>query len=282
MLHVEDNAIYRQASYMPPLPVRPAGRTPELYVPVMGRLSSHGGFDLQSIARHFSVHVVTGGTGWFESAGRVFPVKAGDVFVHFPGRHVRYRDCREAPWRYTYFNFEGQAAEWVLELAGLTAETPCREGGYDQRLEPLFREVETAYAGIACPPLFPLTMAWRLGEALAALHRAPRPDGLERDIAAATRFLLDQEYRTCPSLLEIARRLGVTRFTVFRRFREAYGLSPKQYLDELRLDQASRLLRESRSSVKEIARACGFASLPYFSRAFRRRFRLSPSQWREP
>lgn len=64
-----------------------------------------------------------------------------------------------------------------------------------------------------------------------------------------------------------------------RAFGEHFGISPKQYLNKLRMNQALELLMENKLSVKEIAFACGFSDEKYFSRAFRSRYGYPPSHF---
>jgi transcriptional regulator GlxA family with amidase domain len=78
----------------------------------------------------------------------------------------------------------------------------------------------------------------------------------------------------------LARELGVS-YSWFRHTFAAYtGLSPHQYLLELRLVRARGLLTETELSVKEIAMLTGFEDELYFSRLFRQKLNLTPSQWR--
>jgi AraC-like DNA-binding protein len=58
------------------------------------------------------------------------------------------------------------------------------------------------------------------------------------------------------------------------------GLSPHQYLLEFRLAHARSLLAETRMSIKEVATQSGFGDEFYFSRLFRRKLHVSPSEWR--
>lgn len=68
----------------------------------------------------------------------------------------------------------------------------------------------------------------------------------------------------------------------FRRvFREAYGCAPSEYLMRLRLERACDLLRaEGDYSVSETAEMCGFSSLYYFSRAFKKHMGITPGRYR--
>jgi AraC-like DNA-binding protein len=61
-------------------------------------------------------------------------------------------------------------------------------------------------------------------------------------------------------------------------FRESYG-GAISFFNELKLDEAKRLIREGRLNFTEIADALGFTSLHYFSRLFKKKTGLSPSEY---
>ncbi|QHW30892.1 helix-turn-helix transcriptional regulator [Paenibacillus rhizovicinus] len=65
-----------------------------------------------------------------------------------------------------------------------------------------------------------------------------------------------------------------------RLFRKQTGLTPFSYLNELRLNAASEYLQHSPMTVQQISQACGFQSIHYFSRTFKKRFGVAPSEWR--
>lgn len=66
-----------------------------------------------------------------------------------------------------------------------------------------------------------------------------------------------------------------------RAFAKYFGMSPKQYLIQLRMNRALELLTENELSVKEISFACGFTNEKYFSRAFKKKYGYPPSQFRK-
>ncbi len=63
-----------------------------------------------------------------------------------------------------------------------------------------------------------------------------------------------------------------------RAFAKYFGMSPKQYLIQLRMNRALELLTESALSIKELSSACGFTDEKYFSRAFKKKYGYPPSQ----
>ena len=87
---------------------------------------------------------------------------------------------------------------------------------------------------------------------------------------------------TEPVLLEkLAREIHVSRDYLRQLFRNEFGESITRYVMRRRVEFASRLLLNSRDSVKEVAAQAGFSSEFYFSRVFRRFMGRPPSLWLE-
>jgi AraC family transcriptional regulator len=83
------------------------------------------------------------------------------------------------------------------------------------------------------------------------------------------------------SLDQLAARAGVSKFYFTRLFKNAMGVSPSRHLLTLRMDEARRLLRETKRSVVDIALDVGYANPSHFARFFRRETGLSPSDYRQ-
>jgi AraC-like DNA-binding protein/effector-binding domain-containing protein len=83
------------------------------------------------------------------------------------------------------------------------------------------------------------------------------------------------------SLSALAERAGLSPFHLQRLFRDLAGESVKQYALRLRLDRAASRLLGSAESVLAIALSSGFRNHETFTRAFRRRFGLSPLAYRK-
>jgi len=78
----------------------------------------------------------------------------------------------------------------------------------------------------------------------------------------------------------LAERAHVSERHLRRLFRDALDVSPREFVQRARLEQAQRLLCESRASVREVARRSGYASADGFSRRFEAAFRVSPRAYR--
>ena len=98
-------------------------------------------------------------------------------------------------------------------------------------------------------------------------------------LASVIEFLHDR-YRENVSSDELAEMAGLSVSHFERRFRLAFGSSPRQYLIRVRVENAATMLRETDKSITEIAHDCGFYDHAHFSRQFRRVMNCSPSDYR--
>jgi transcriptional regulator GlxA family with amidase domain len=65
-----------------------------------------------------------------------------------------------------------------------------------------------------------------------------------------------------------------------RAFRREVGMTPAAYVEAVRVDRARMLLETSETPVETIAAECGFGTVETMRRAFARRVRVSPSDYR--
>ena len=82
------------------------------------------------------------------------------------------------------------------------------------------------------------------------------------------------------ALGDVAAAIGISPIRLSRLLHARTGLGFREYLNRLRLDYATRLLRTSEISVEEVARQCGFNYASYFIRVFEKQYGLSPTRYR--
>jgi AraC family transcriptional regulator len=109
------------------------------------------------------------------------------------------------------------------------------------------------------------------------------PGTAERDpprwLKEATNYLHDNFVDEI-SIGEIGRQVGVHPVHLARVFRRFLGCTPGDFLRNIRIERASKLLGRSRLSSAEIALATGFADQSHFTKQFRRAFGLPPGEYR--
>ncbi|MDO6586275.1 GlxA family transcriptional regulator [Salipiger sp. 1_MG-2023] len=89
-------------------------------------------------------------------------------------------------------------------------------------------------------------------------------------------LVMQQHLDTPPTVAEIARRAGLSKRRLERHFRAELDLSPQAAFLEIRLSQAHHLVTHTDKSVLQVAMDCGFCDSSHLSRAFRKRFGLTP------
>ena len=91
---------------------------------------------------------------------------------------------------------------------------------------------------------------------------------------------IHENYNHGLSLNEIASHIGVSKSTALNLFRRFLHTTPVDYLIGYRLQTASWLLKNTNKKVKTIAYESGFHNVDYFCRLFKKRYHLTPSEYR--
>lgn len=138
-----------------------------------------------------------------------------------------------------------------------------------------------------------LGLAWaaRRGKAQESAPSLPKSDSLVpeqvtlddprlRQASLMVRKLGEQFSDPELSLERFAAAEGLSPRLASALIKESTGLHFKGALNELRLKEASRLLKQSKGNISEIGFAVGFQSASHFGRAFREKFGVSPSEFR--
>ena len=169
--------------------------------------------------------------------------------------------------------------------------------GHLRPLEQLYcidGRILTSAGGAAATDLFIEIVAKNYGEKLAdavlkmCLHGQQRPAdlrqrmslsstlGIRNPVLVAVIRQFEENLEQGVEIEALAASLGVSRRQVERLFQRYVGMSPKQYLNGLRLERARALLTETDMPVAEVAYGCGFNATNTFTKAFRQRYGVSP------
>jgi DNA-binding response OmpR family regulator len=78
---------------------------------------------------------------------------------------------------------------------------------------------------------------------------------------------------------DIADRVGISRVHLYRKMKELTNQTPHNFIKNLRLKQAARLLENPKQSITEVMYACGFSNSASFSTMFKNMFGMSPRDY---
>src|SRR5262249_26303238 len=204
--------------------------------------------------------------------------EAGDVIMVNPGEMhdgIPVNGAARA-WRILYLDPLLVAREIAGELAG--AEMIMRPVARDSRLAKdvvqLFTQVESSTPdGLAAEESLVRCL-------MGVLHRhgvdGPRTPAASPPVMKAIRRL-DAAPEVPTSLAELAALSGVSRFQLLRGFAREVGTTPHAYLIQRRVRLVRSLLAAGRSPA-DAALLAGFADQSHMTRAFARRFGISPGR----
>lgn len=84
------------------------------------------------------------------------------------------------------------------------------------------------------------------------------------------------------TIQDLSREIGINRTYLSNFINETYGENFNNWINRLRINEAKyKILTTSEDSLSEIARKIGFADLAHFSKIFKRKEGISPSDWKK-
>lgn len=88
---------------------------------------------------------------------------------------------------------------------------------------------------------------------------------------------IEQEYLNIDEINQVAITCNMSEFHFFRSFKQAFGISPYQYVLSKRLELAKQLIKAGDIAITQVAIQCNFPDVFTFSKAFKRHFNISPT-----
>ena len=123
----------------------------------------------------------------------------------------------------------------------------------------------------------------------AALQRAITRLPIHKEAASAkpcevilsVRDYIDRQYQKDIKIDELAEKFYYSKEYLTRLFNSQFGYSIYQYLLQVRMHKAKEYLLSTQMQIQEIAEAIGYSNANYFAKAFRHRYGMTPSMFRE-
>ena len=103
-----------------------------------------------------------------------------------------------------------------------------------------------------------------------------KDEKLMREITMAIEEnLIDSEF----NVTRLQETVGIGQKLLYRKIKQIAGVTPVEYIRNIRLEKAARLLREGRFSISEVMYMVGFTKSGYFSKCFQETFGMTPSAY---
>lgn len=225
----------------------------------------------------YVLEYVQEGEGTIELEGGDYPICKGDSYFINKQIECVYYSNPENPLRKVWINCAGTVVDGLVQFCRFTEPLVIAKVNtehYFNSVHALLREIarfgkQEAYR----------QSIQRVSDILSAIYYADSAFA-ELGLAERIRTSIDESpyYRITPD--EIAGQEHYSTRHINRVFCEQYGLTPKQYILERKIEVAGEMLAERRCSIKEIAEILGFCDEHHFMNTFKRVTGQSPGRFR--
>ena len=260
--------------------------SPEEHYPTKGHADGYN-FDIERgrILDEYQMLYLLEGEGVFSSKHvRDVHIKAGDIFLLFPGEWHTYHPMPGSPWKSYWIGYKGRNMDDRLKYGFLSLEKPVYHVGFSNDIVYLYDSaIKTAKEEPAhCQQI----LAGIVNNLLGLMYSLERSMELSRkggyvDMINRARLRIREGVEEKITVQEIADGLGSSYSNFRKLFKEFTGISPASYQQDLKLQRAKELLTGSEMKVREIVEAVGYADTANFIRKFRNIEGMTPGQYRE-
>lgn len=223
----------------------------------------------------YHILLVTAGRCEIFHQEEIYRAQAGFTALYLPGETQKY--VMQEGCSTLWCHFAGTIVPEVLDSCDL------RSGVYALPPRPAIINAYTAMIRRYHQPNMDRHANAALLELLSTLADAvhfalpPEPGDTLMPIIA----YINGNYNQSLTLDELAARAGYSKSRFSHLFTETMGISPIHYQNSLRLNAACELLTSTELTVTDVARQCGFIDPLYFSRCFRKKYAMSPTEYRK-
>jgi transcriptional regulator, araC family len=217
----------------------------------------------------YILHYVLSGEGYFN--GR--KVTAGEVFFITPKKLHQYHSSKDKPWKYFWVTFNGDMAKDLCKRYICADENGIFEFNFKTKLLGLADNILAEES--------PINSARALGYFFLLMSYHEKKDEFCGNyyIQEAKKYMEINFHRNI-SIVEVAGNIGISDRYLYNLFIKYEGLSPKKYLNNLKLKRAKSMLKSSSLSISEIAVSCGFDDVLAFSKFFSKKIGTSPTNFK--
>ncbi|GMK47887.1 AraC family transcriptional regulator [Paenibacillus glycanilyticus] len=229
----------------------------------------------------FSFHFVLNGSVTLSSMGETVTLPKGSMFCLFP-------DVKHSYWITQYDSASPLKLHW-LAFTGSQAEMLVRRIGVSEQ-KPYLRNRLTAELANQLQACMERMKNWRkdgdlqlqmmLYQLFEMLSRPIPEASEEKDWLKACLQYMQTHYAEGISVTDLAEWSGMHRSHLSSRFKQSFGMSPREYLIKLRMERAVEMLQSRTLSITDISLSLGYTDLYTFSRAFCTYTGMSPSNYR--
>ena len=250
----------------------------EAFVPRLGKVKGTGRYRTSFYHDYCWGMIAKSGKAEVRGQGLCQVLEKNDLLLLRPSQLMEFHEFAEDPFDYQWFDLHGFGIEKALSRSGVPYKGVIFYPAGGRDLLPILDDIVNRYDNDDGSAIYPIYAAWRIIEQFASRNMVQE---VEQDPAIAIHRILEEGFRYRITIEEIASKLNMARSTVFKKFKAHYGISPKQYIDDLKVKYAKDLLRQTTMSIGEVSFSSGFESVQHFYLMFKRRTGKTPASFRK-
>lgn len=234
--------------------------------------------------KEYQIVYISKGEGVFEANGepsqKIYP---GTILLLFPGIWHRFRPDEKSGWEEYWVGFNGAYANYLLEQKCFSAKNPIIQLGFNQEFLNIFSNLINTIesennlvhnlASFHLIHLLGITYASVLNKNSKLSHKERIIQKMQHEI--------HEQWNKNIDFKELSDKFGISYSSFRKSFKELFNTPPSQYLLMLKLRNAAKTIEESNFPLSKIAFDCGFNSEFYFSKIFKQKMGLNPSEIRK-
>lgn len=232
----------------------------------------------------YVIHMVVSGRGTYRWKDRIYPVEANQAFLIFPQEKTVYKADEREPWSYMWIGFHGLLAEEFVEEMGFSRENPVIPV---RQMEALTECIKRMLKASQLTHVNELRRTSELLQMVAIFMEDNEQmlSGKKQDYPSTVyvhsamdymRYHMQEKIR----MEDLADYIGISRSHLTGSFKKELGMSPLEYLINLRMEYAASLLRNTAKPVNLVSAYCGYEDSLSFSKAFKLKYGMSPTAYR--
>jgi len=230
----------------------------------------------------YQIIYITEGNGIFCSAGKTRDVIPGSMFLILPGLKHFYYPKKETGWQEYWVGFKGSFFNRLAKQGLLSEDRSFFNIGQNDYFTAIFKKIfdevkfqKPLYQMKACSAVLTL-----ITEMLSRSRRQEQPDFYQQTVEKA-KYLMEKNIAGDINIPGIAAQIGISTSRLNEVFKQFSSMTPYQYFIQLKIHKAEEILSEENISVKEAAWRMGFEDQYYFSRLFKHKTGIAPSDWKK-